>query len=63
MIRRLCVAVSYAALAAVLLAPALYFAGALGKPAMKAWMAAATVLWFACGGAVRARELAPGPGR
>lgn len=54
MIKRLCFVVSYVALAGVLLAPALYFWDCLDKPTMKAAMTAATLLWFICGGVVRA---------
>jgi len=57
MIRRLCVLLSWLALAGALLAPLLYFWDALDKPTMKGIMTAATVLWFLCGGAVRMREL------
>jgi len=53
MIRRLCVLLSWLALAGTLLAPLLYFWDALDKPAMKGVMAATTVVWFVCGGVVR----------
>mgnify|MGYP003585987696 CR=1 FL=1 len=57
MIRRLCVTLSYLALAGTLLAPLLYFWDALDKPAMKTVMTVTTLVWFVCGGAVRARAL------
>lgn len=57
MIQRICFVLSYLALAGVLAAPVLYFADVLDKPAMKAALAVATVLWFVCGGVVRARSL------
>lgn len=57
MIRRACAFLSYLALAGVLLAPFLYFCDRIDKPTMKAVMAVMTLLWFVCGGLVRAREL------
>lgn len=39
--------VSYIGLACVILPPAVYLAGAIGKPVMSGWMLAGTVLWFA----------------
>ncbi len=60
MFRRLCVILSYLALAGVLLAPLLYFRDVIDKPAMKGAMAFATAVWFVCGGVVRARELRSG---
>ncbi len=56
MIRRLCFVLSYVALAGVLLAPMLYFADALDKSAMKTVMSVTTLVWFVCGGIVRARS-------
>jgi hypothetical protein len=37
---------SYTALAALILAALLYMGGTLSKPAMKAWMLVATLVWF-----------------
>ncbi len=57
MIRRLCFVLSYVALAGVLLAPVLYFYDCIDKPTMKLAMSVTTVIWFVCGGIVRARAL------
>ena len=39
--------VSYSALLATIVPPILYFTGAMGFDAMRVWMLAATVAWFA----------------
>jgi len=57
MFQRICFSLSYVALAGVLLAPVLYFADVLDKPAMKTAMAVTSIVWFVCGGVVRARAL------
>ncbi len=57
MLQRVCAVISYCALAGLLAAPLLYFNDVLDKPAMKAAMAAATVVWFACGGVARWKRL------
>ncbi len=56
MSRNLCRLLSYLALAGVLAAPLLYFYDQIDKPAMKLALAAATLVWFVCGGLVRARQ-------
>jgi hypothetical protein len=56
MFQRICFILSYVALAGVLLAPMLYFADVLDKSAMKTAMSIATLVWFVCGGIVRARS-------
>jgi hypothetical protein len=38
----------------------LYFADLVDKPTMKTVLALTTVLWFTCGGVVRARALSSG---
>lgn len=60
MIRSICVLLSYLALAGVLLAPLLYFWDVLDKPTMKTVMTVTTLVWFVCGGVVRARALRSG---
>ncbi len=57
MIRRVCAILSYLALACVLAAPLLYFFDRMDKPAMKLVLSAATLVWFVCGGIVRAHTL------
>lgn len=60
MIRRICVILSYLALAGVLLAPLLYFWDFIDKPTMKGVLTVTSVVWFVCGGIVRARALRSG---
>jgi hypothetical protein len=45
--RHALLAASFAALAFTAIPPALFLAGALAEGAMKAWLLAGTVLWFA----------------
>ena len=56
MFQRICFILSYLALAGVVIAPLLYFSDMLDKSAMKAAMSVATLVWFVCGGIVRARS-------
>ena len=59
-LRRTCVFLSYLALAGVLLAPLLYFWDFIDKPTMKSVLTVTSVVWFVCGGIVRARALRSG---
>ena len=44
--RTIAKALSFLALAGILVPPALYLAGSLPLPAVKVWMLVATALWF-----------------
>ncbi|HLP07765.1 MAG TPA: hypothetical protein VK178_06335 [Opitutaceae bacterium] len=51
--------VSFLALAGIIVPPALYLAGVLSLPAVKTWMLASTLAWFATVPLWMGREAAP----